>query len=92
VKHRKKQNTPRCWTVPGRRLIRGREASEPLRLGGLGWRALAPPAGAGAEPREPAKFRAFVHSKLYQKIYLLFKISLKICPKISVNQLKILNL
>jgi len=37
---------PRCSTVPGNRLIRGRKASSivlDIYTGGLGWRALAPP-------------------------------------------------
>jgi len=68
----------RCSTVPGNRLIRGREASEIFRLGGVWGGALyRPPAGSGAEPREPANFIASVHSKPYQKMYLLIKISLK---------------
>jgi len=65
---------PRCSSVLGNRPIRGLEASKIFRLGVWG----RPPAGSGAEPREPANLRACVLSKLYQKMYLLIKISLKI--------------
>jgi len=45
-------------------------------------RSSAPPAESGAELREPANFRVSVDWKVYQKRYLLFKISQKIYSRI----------
>jgi len=75
----------------------GREGSSTLRLGGLGWRALAPPSGVrgGAEPREPANFTVpagTLKSQNYIKKYIFyseFQIQIQIQIFIAkTNQLK----